>query len=243
MARLQAELHVPASFAVGGSLFSRGHLSLGVQEVITLRLLWLSFLSTVSPLLQMQMMHLGMECSKLEGFWVLSHQKCDFFFFAIFFCTPELWFFYTPGLWFFSLIRTVNFFTKCCAFFIIYAIHINFFIIYVVCSCSVAQSCLTFLWPHGLYPARFLCPWDFPGKNTGVSCHFLLQGIFLTQELNPCLLHWQADSLPVSHQGSPYVWCTCIYTYIVIPSRSSEMVMVPPQFSPVFAGPVDYIME
>ena len=40
-----------------------------------------------------------------------------------------------------------------------------------------------------------LCPWNFPGKNTGVGCHFLLQGIFLTQGLNPHLLHWQADSL------------------------------------------------
>ena len=37
--------------------------------------------------------------------------------------------------------------------------------------------------------ARFLCPWDFPGKNTGVGCHFLLQGIFLTQGFNLGLLH------------------------------------------------------
>ena len=36
---------------------------------------------------------------------------------------------------------------------------------------------------------RLLCPWDSPGKNTGVGCHTLLQGIFLTQGLNPCLLH------------------------------------------------------
>ena len=36
-----------------------------------------------------------------------------------------------------------------------------------------------------------LCPWDFPGENTGVGCHFLLQGIFLTQGLNLGLLHWQ----------------------------------------------------
>ena len=35
--------------------------------------------------------------------------------------------------------------------------------------------------PHGLEPTRLLCPWDFPGKNTGVGCCFLLQGIFLTQ--------------------------------------------------------------
>ena len=32
--------------------------------------------------------------------------------------------------------------------------------------------------------ARLVCPWDFPGKNTGVGCHFLLQRIFLTQGLN-----------------------------------------------------------
>ena len=42
-----------------------------------------------------------------------------------------------------------------------------------------------------------LCPWSFPGKNTGVGCHFLLQGIFPTQGSNSCLLHLlrlQADS-------------------------------------------------
>ena len=51
---------------------------------------------------------------------------------------------------------------------------------------------------HAQLPARLLCPWDFPGKNTGVGCHFLLQGILLTQGLNLRLLHflhWQADSL------------------------------------------------
>ena len=45
----------------------------------------------------------------------------------------------------------------------------------------------------------------FPNKNTGVGCHFLLQGVFPDQGSNPCLLSlllWQADSLPVSHQGS-----------------------------------------
>ena len=38
-----------------------------------------------------------------------------------------------------------------------------------------------FLQPYGLWPARPLCPWDFPGKNAGVGCHFLLQGTFPTQ--------------------------------------------------------------
>ena len=51
------------------------------------------------------------------------------------------------------------------------------------------------LWPHGLYPARLFCPWDFPGKNTGVACYFLLQEIFPAQGSNPHLLHcrWILD--------------------------------------------------
>ena len=54
---------------------------------------------------------------------------------------------------------------------------------------SFAQPCPTLLQPHGMQPSRLLCPWGFPGKNTGVGCHFLLQGIFLTQESNPNFLH------------------------------------------------------
>ena len=46
-----------------------------------------------------------------------------------------------------------------------------------------------------------LCPWDFPGKNIGMGCNFLLQGIFLTQGWNLRLQHWQVDSLPLSHLG------------------------------------------
>ena len=69
-----------------------------------------------------------------------------------------------------------------------------------VCRCLVAKSCLTLLQPHGLWPARLLWPRDFSGKNTGVGCHFLLHGIFLAQESNLFLLHWQAESLPLSHQ-------------------------------------------
>ena len=48
-------------------------------------------------------------------------------------------------------------------------------------------------------------PWNFPGKSTEVGCHLLLQAIFPTQGSNPGLLHWQADSLPLSHQRSPYI--------------------------------------
>ena len=57
-------------------------------------------------------------------------------------------------------------------------------------------------WSHGLQTTRLLCPWNFPGKNTGVGYHFLLWGIFLTQESNWHLLPWQVDSLPLSHLES-----------------------------------------
>ena len=71
-----------------------------------------------------------------------------------------------------------------------------------VCVC--AQSVISDSWrSYGLQPSRFLCPWDFPGKNTGVGCHFLLQGIFLTQGLNQHLLHWQKESLSLCHLGIP----------------------------------------
>ena len=67
-------------------------------------------------------------------------------------------------------------------------------------ACSVVSDSLQ---PCGLKPARLLCPWNSPGKNTGVSCHSFLQGIFLTQGSNPHLLHlphWQEDSLPLTNK-------------------------------------------
>ena len=67
-----------------------------------------------------------------------------------------------------------------------------------VCVCVLSH----FLRPLRLQPTRLLCSWNFLGKNTGVVCHFLLQGIFQTQGLNLCLLcllhYWQADSLPLA---------------------------------------------
>ena len=74
-------------------------------------------------------------------------------------------------------------------------------------SKSVSRSVVSnSLHPCELYPTRLLCPRNSPGKNTGVGCHFLLQGIFLTQASNLCLLHLlqcQADSLLLGHLGSP----------------------------------------
>ena len=53
----------------------------------------------------------------------------------------------------------------------------------------VALSCLTLCNPIELQPFRLRCPWNSPDKNTGVGCHFLLWGIFLTQGSNPGLLY------------------------------------------------------
>ena len=44
------------------------------------------------------------------------------------------------------------------------------------------------LWPYRPQPSRLLRPWDYPGKNTGVGCYFILQGIFLNKGLNPWFL-------------------------------------------------------
>ena len=60
------------------------------------------------------------------------------------------------------------------------------------------------MWPHGLYPITCLCPGDFPGKNTGVGCHFLLQTIFQTRGQTHISCNG-SDSLPLSYQGSPIV--------------------------------------
>ena len=70
---------------------------------------------------------------------------------------------------------------------------------YVRVSRSVVPDSLR---PHGLQSTRFLCPWDFPGKDTGVGCHFLLQGIFPTQGSNPGLLHCRQILYRLSYKGS-----------------------------------------
>ena len=69
-----------------------------------------------------------------------------------------------------------------------------------VCVCVCLLSHLRLFVTPWTAGHRFLCPWNFPGKNTAVSCHFLLQGNFPTQGWNPSLLHllhWQMDFLPL----------------------------------------------
>ena len=86
---------------------------------------------------------------------------------------------------------------------------------------SVSHSIMSnSLWPHGLQPAKILCPWDFPGKNTGVGSHSLLQGIFPTQGSNQGSPSLQADSLPtepLSHTQKPLLQSQMeIFTDIMI---------------------------
>ena len=72
-----------------------------------------------------------------------------------------------------------------------------------VCYSVMSSSCN----PLGLWPIRLLCPWNSPGKNTGVCFHLFLQGIFPSQESNPHflgLLNWQADSSPLSNLEAQY---------------------------------------
>ena len=99
-----------------------------------------------------------------------------------------------------------------------------------VCVCSAMSNSLE---PHGLQPARLLCPWDSPGKMTGLGCHAFLQGVFLTQELNPqnlsflSLLHWQVVYLPLTSPGKSrtYAYGHTIsgFTWSFAPPRTSAL--------------------
>ena len=86
--------------------------------------------------------------------------------------------------------------------------------------------------PCGLWPARLHCPWRYPGENTGVGCHTLLQGIFPAQLSNPCLLCllcWQAGSLPLAPPGKLVVLLDIarfssvrIYHFVFLPTMPTE---------------------
>ena len=65
------------------------------------------------------------------------------------------------------------------------------------------------LWLHGLWLARLLCPWNSPGKNTGVGSHFLLQGVYLIQGLNTGFLHCWKILYHLNHHVSPHSCHKC----------------------------------
>ena len=76
--------------------------------------------------------------------------------------------------------------------------------------CLVAQSCLTLL----------LCPWNSPGRNTGVGCHALFHGIFPTQGSNPGIPHCRWILYHLSHQGSPSLSCSPVKSNHQIENQS-----------------------
>ena len=94
------------------------------------------------------------------------------------------------------------------------------------------------LQPHGLQPTRLLCPWNSPGKNTGMGCHSLHQGILLTQGSNLGLLHCRQIVYPLSHQGSPTyhgIFFINIFSQLLYFTSISKRIKSPPQvFSTCF---------
>ena len=86
------------------------------------------------------------------------------------------------------------------------------------------------LWCYGLYPARLLCTWVSPGKNTGMGCHAFLQGIFPTQRSNPCLLHLlNCRQVPycLSHQGSPKIALLLLLLLLLSPFSCVRLCATP----------------
>ena len=69
---------------------------------------------------------------------------------------------------------------------------------------SLSLSCVRLFAIQWTVACQAPCPWDSPGKSTGVGCHFLLQGIFPTVT-EPGFPAWWVDSLPLSHQGRPLI--------------------------------------
>ena len=81
--------------------------------------------------------------------------------------------------------------------------RIFLFLLLIHCLCSVTQSCPILCDPMDCSPSGYSVHGILQARILEWIAIFLLQGIFLSQESNPHLLHWQAYSLPLSHQGSP----------------------------------------
>ena len=96
------------------------------------------------------------------------------------------------------------------------------------------------LWPHGLWPARFLCPLNFPDRNTGVGCHFLLQGIFPRPGIEPMRLQWKCSVWTTGPPGKspanvffPFNMYSFVF-YLAVPGLSCSMwdLILSPGFEP-----------
>ena len=81
------------------------------------------------------------------------------------------------------------------------------FLSLIILCILFARSCPALCDPMSCSPPGSYVQGDFPGKNTAASCHSLLQGVILTQGLNPGLPHWQVDSWPSEPPGKYYFVC------------------------------------
>ena len=85
--------------------------------------------------------------------------------------------------------------------------------VWYVVLCLVTQSCLTLCNPMDCSPPDSSVHVDSPGKNTGVGCHALLQGIFPIQRSNPGLRDYRQILYCLSHQGSPRILAWVAYPF------------------------------
>jgi len=122
---------------------------------------------------------------------MLGKGPVAFVFHKVFEMTPNHWLLYHSGDSFLAFLFHFLFLwilpiIYCFFHYLLMLFSSNFlFLIECVCVCVCAPHLLGMsnsLQPHGLQPTRLLCPWDSPGKNTGVGCHFLCQGIFWPQD-------------------------------------------------------------
>ena len=109
-----------------------------------------------------------------------------------------------------------------------------------VCVCVSHSVMFNSLRPHGLQPTSLLCPWDFPGKDTGVGFQFLLQGILPTQGSNPGLLHCRQILFQLSYKGSPQTpRCSVISsTHNTLISQHADLVLWVPSTWALFISPL-----
>ena len=100
-------------------------------------------------------------------------------------------------------------------------------------ACSVASVTSDSLQPYGLWPARLLCPWDSPGKNTGVGCCFLLQGDLPDPGIKPAspvspalqvvnLKHAAAELLRRNHDTDVGITVMLLGTILNLPNRQFQ---------------------
>ena len=108
----------------------------------------------------------------------------------------------------------------------------------MLCVCKVASVVCDSLRPYVLQPTRLPCPWASLGKNTGVGCHALLQGIFPTQGSNLYLLHllhWQASSVPpvpiICNKNIILRFFSCCLFAKSCPTLCNSMDCIPPNSS------------